>query len=262
VHPTFLVRKAAGSAPVLSGMHAVSAPAPTSSVIPTTEHVAVVAPDILMIQRIREALGTDAVSLGYSAARVESLDDDAAQAVAVVVAGGKGVAHCSDLVTAATRRFPGVPVILIASLSRIGVHRALEAGAAGLVLDSQVESSLAATIRAVRAGQLVAPRELRRAVTRPPLSHRERQTLALLVNGFTNRQIAAQLFLAESTVKSHLTSVFSKLGVGTRSEAVALALDSEEKLGLDMLGLSVPDDANASGAPNGVGPASRLGAGR
>jgi DNA-binding NarL/FixJ family response regulator len=134
-------------------------------------------------------------------------------------------------------------------LSRIGVHRALEAGAAGLVLDSQVEATLAVTIRAVRAGQLVAPREVRRALTRPPLSHRERQTLALVVKGFTNRQIAAHLFLAESTVKTHLTSIFSKLGVGSRSEAAAVALDSEQKLGLELLGVSAPSEmTNGTGA--------------
>jgi DNA-binding CsgD family transcriptional regulator len=233
-------------------MQAVSAPAPTSPIIPTAEHVAVVAPNISMTQRIREALRTDALSLGYSAPSIESLGDDAGQAVALVVAGGKGVGNCKDFVTAATRRFPAVPLILIASLSRIGVHRALEAGAAGLVLESEVESTLPATIHAVLAGQLVAPRELRRAITRPPLSHRERQALALVVKGFTNRQIAAHLFLAESTVKTHLSSVFSKLGVGTRSEAVALVLDSEEKLGLDMVGLSVAHEANGAGAANGA----------
>ena len=88
------------------------------------------------------------------------------------------------------------------------------------------------TIRAVSAGQVVVPRQLSRTAVRPALSHREKQALALLANGFTNRQIAARLFLAESTVKTHLTSVFGKLGVHSRSEAAELVLDPDQKLGL------------------------------
>jgi DNA-binding NarL/FixJ family response regulator len=113
----------------------------------------------------------------------------------------------------------------------------LDAGVAGFVLDSQLESALASTVRAVRAGQLVAPRALPRPVFRPAVSDRERQTLALVVMVLINRQIAGRLFLAESTVKAHLTSIFSRLGVGSRSEAVALFLDAEQKFGLGILGL-------------------------
>jgi DNA-binding NarL/FixJ family response regulator len=61
-------------------------------------------------------------------------------------------------------------------------------------------------------------------------SHRERQVLALLVRGLGNRQIASHLFLAESTVKSHLSSAFQKLGVRSRKEAAALLMDPDEGL--------------------------------
>ena len=54
----------------------------------------------------------------------------------------------------------------------------------------------------------------------------------LVVAGLTNPQIAAELFLAESTVKSHLSSGFGKLGVSSRSEAVAVILDPERGRGL------------------------------
>ena len=55
--------------------------------------------------------------------------------------------------------------------------------------------------------------------------------------GYMNIQIAEQLFLAESTVKSHLSSAFSKLGVRSRNEAVDLILDTERGLGIGILAL-------------------------
>jgi hypothetical protein len=55
--------------------------------------------------------------------------------------------------------------------------------------------------------------------------------------GYMNSQIAEQLFLAESTVKSHLSSAFGKLGVRSRNEAVSLILDSERGFGMGILGL-------------------------
>jgi DNA-binding NarL/FixJ family response regulator len=60
------------------------------------------------------------------------------------------------------------------------------------------------------------------------LSHREREILELVATGLTNRQIADRLFVAESTVKSHLSSSLHKLDVRSRAEAAALLLDPEE----------------------------------
>ncbi len=64
------------------------------------------------------------------------------------------------------------------------------------------------------------------------LTTREKQALALMVTGLTNAQIAGRLFLAESTVKSHLSSAFSKLGVASRYEAATVILDPERGSGL------------------------------
>ena len=89
----------------------------------------------------------------------------------------------------------------------------------------QLEEALAPTVAAVFAGQMVVPRDMRDSVERPSLSTRERQILAMLVIGLTNQEIGAQMFLAESTVKSHLSSAYSKLGVRSRSEAVAVIID-------------------------------------
>jgi DNA-binding NarL/FixJ family response regulator len=57
------------------------------------------------------------------------------------------------------------------------------------------------------------------------LSMREKQVLSMLVMGFTNAEIAAKLFLAESTVKSHLSSAYTKLGVRSRKDAATMILD-------------------------------------
>jgi DNA-binding NarL/FixJ family response regulator len=108
-----------------------------------------------------------------------------------------------------------------------GVRRALDAGADALVFDTELELTLAAAIHAVASGQTVVPRKLRASVERPTLSHREHQVIALVCQGLTNAEIAEQLYLAESTVKSHLASVFTKFGVHSRKEAAAVFADLE-----------------------------------
>ncbi|MGI8730479.1 MAG: helix-turn-helix domain-containing protein, partial [Solirubrobacteraceae bacterium] len=69
-------------------------------------------------------------------------------------------------------------------------------------------------------------------IDRPTLSGREKQVLSMVVMGLSNKVIAARLFLAESTVKCHLSSAFSKLGVRSRNEAADLILHSGAELGL------------------------------
>lgn len=108
-----------------------------------------------------------------------------------------------------------------------GVRRALDAGADALVFESDLEQTLGTTIRAVATGQSVVPRKLRASVERPVLSHREQQVLELVRKGMTNGEIAENLFLAESTIKSHLSSIFTKFGVRSRKEAVAVSFDLE-----------------------------------
>jgi DNA-binding NarL/FixJ family response regulator len=214
---------------------------------PAAKSVAVVARDDLALHRIRETLTAAGIELLEVAAAVDELSELAAGADSIVLVGGTAASKRKSQVRDAAARFPTIPVVMIAPASSNSVHKAMEAGASGWVYDSQIESALAATVGAVAAGQVVVPRGLHRHATRPALSHRERQTLALVVMGLTNRQIAARLFLAESTVKTHLTSIFGKLGVGSRSEAVAVVLDSEQKLGLGVLGLS-PGAPIVSGA--------------
>jgi DNA-binding CsgD family transcriptional regulator len=71
---------------------------------------------------------------------------------------------------------------------------------------------------------------MRHGMDLPALSFRERQILGLVVAGLTNDEIAGRLYLAETTVKGHLTSAFRRLGVRSRREAVALILSADESL--------------------------------
>jgi DNA-binding NarL/FixJ family response regulator len=95
----------------------------------------------------------------------------------------------------------------------------------GLVYDHELEQTLAASVEAVLADQVCVPRTMREALARPVLSHREKQVLQLVLSGYTNGQIAHRLYLSESTVKSHLSSSFRKLGVSSRAEASRRMLD-------------------------------------
>jgi DNA-binding NarL/FixJ family response regulator len=137
-----------------------------------------------------------------------------------------------------TQAFTKAPVIVVcSSIERWGIREALMAGAAAVVLWEDLDLALAPSIRAVLAGQTCVPRGHWRQIEPPALSSREKQILGLVVMGFTNGQIAQQLFLAESTVKSHLSSAFGKLGVRSRNDAVGLILDPERGLGMGILAL-------------------------
>ena len=120
------------------------------------------------------------------------------------------------------------------------LRRALRAGVGGVLLYADLDA-LAVAVSVVRAGQLCVPASLRQPLSRPVLSQRERQTLALAVAGFTNAEVAARLFVAPSTVKTHLSAAFQKLGVRSRSEAAALVHDPDEGLAELVLGaIAVP----------------------
>jgi DNA-binding NarL/FixJ family response regulator len=124
------------------------------------------------------------------------------------------------------------------------LRRALRAGASGIVLDGAVDKALVPTAKAVAAGQIAVPRALRSQIAPRPLSYREKQILGLVVLGFTNREIADKLYLAESTVKTHLSSAFSKLDAHSRAEAAARILDPESGYGVGILAI-----ANGTSAP-------------
>jgi DNA-binding NarL/FixJ family response regulator len=132
---------------------------------------------------------------------------------------------------------PDTPILAImrADAPNASCRRALLAGATGIVLDDDVERTLAPTARAVLAGQLTVPISLARQVAPRPLSHREKQILGLVVLGLTNREIALRLYLAESTVKTHLSSAFRKIDARSRAEAVSRIQDPEAGYGIGVL---------------------------
>ena len=137
-------------------------------------------------------------------------------------------------------------MVVSADASNASLRRALLAGASGIVLDDELERTLVPTARAMLAGQLTVPTALGRQIAPRPLSHREKQILALVMAGRTNREIADKLYLAESTVKTHLSSAFRKLDARSRSEAVTRIMDPESGYGATILELA-NDGAIAAG---------------
>jgi DNA-binding NarL/FixJ family response regulator len=128
--------------------------------------------------------------------------------------------------------------IVPADLANAALRRVLLAGATGIVLEDDVERALVPSARAVLAGQLTVPSILGQQIAPRPLSHREKQILALVMLGMTNREIAGKLFLAESTVKTHLSSAFRKIDARSRAEAVARIQDPEAGLGAGILAIA------------------------
>ena len=115
----------------------------------------------------------------------------------------------------------------------------LEAGAAGYLLKSVSGDELIGAVRAVFAGEpMIHPTVLRKLMTRfktpvakptsasslLPLSEREMEVLKVAAKGMSNRDIAHELFISERTVQAHMRSIFNKLGVGSRSEAILYGL--------------------------------------
>jgi DNA-binding NarL/FixJ family response regulator len=146
------------------------------------------------------------------------------------------------------REQPKLAIIVISPpVTGTGARRALDAGADAIVFEPEIETTLAVTALAVASGQSVVPRKLRASVERPAFSHRERQVLALVSRGLTNSEIAERLLLAQSTVKSHLSSAFTKLGIRSRKEVTALLLDPEQAQSVGLIGFrNGASDTNGS----------------
>jgi len=128
-------------------------------------------------------------------------------------------------------------LVVLGDVDIRGIRRALQSGADGVIGQSDAEGCVSSAVRAACAGQLVLPGSFRGIFQRPVLSPREKQILALVVMGYGNAAIATKLTIAESTVKTHLTSCFTKLGVRSRSEATALILDPVGGFGLGVLAI-------------------------
>ncbi len=127
------------------------------------------------------------------------------------------------------RRHPNIRVLIVTTYDGDeDIHLAMQAGASGYVLKGLTSAELVAAIRAVHQGERVIPKELasrhRDRVRRKDLSARELDVLRLLVDGFTNKEMARRLNVGEETIKAHLQGVFIKLGVTDRTQAAIAAI--------------------------------------
>jgi len=132
------------------------------------------------------------------------------------------------------QKYPQVQVIALTSFKEGDlVKNALEAGAIAYLLKDVSADDLVRAIRAAHAGRATLSPEAAQALVetanQPPvpgldLTEREREVLALMVEGLNNTQIAGRLTVSPSTIKSHVSNILSKLGVASRTEAVTLAL--------------------------------------
>ncbi|WP_263373604.1 response regulator [Granulicella aggregans] len=108
------------------------------------------------------------------------------------------------------------------------IHQALQAGASGYIIKGLPHNLLAEAIKRVHAGGRYLPSVVKRTLaSRTPnsdLSAREREILARIAQGKSNREIAAELQLAEITVKVRVSAILERLGVNDRTEAVVAAL--------------------------------------
>jgi NarL family two-component system response regulator LiaR len=148
----------------------------------------------------------------------------------LVMPGMDGVAATREIRT----RWPRVQVIALTSFPEEDlVQGALQAGALSYLLKNVSADELVSAIRAAVAGRpTLAPeatQALIQAASHPPvpgddLTAREREVLALMVEGMHNQAIAERLVVSRSTIKSHVSNILSKLGVSSRGEAISLAL--------------------------------------
>ncbi|WP_405665578.1 response regulator transcription factor [Streptomyces sp. NBC_01166] len=146
--------------------------------------------------------------------------------------GGGGVAAIAELARLGTR---SKVLVLTTYDTDSDTLPAIEAGATGYLLKDAPRDELFTAVRAAADGRTVlSPAVASRLVSRvrtpagpgqEPLSTREREVLRLVARGTSNREIAAELFISEATVKTHLTHVFAKLGAKDRAAAVAVAYE-------------------------------------
>ncbi len=135
------------------------------------------------------------------------------------------------------KQFPHIQIIALTTFQdRQLVHDVLEAGAISYLLKNILGDELAEAIRQAYAGRSTLASEAVQALVQPPvtdsvdtwgLTAREREVLALLVKGSSNRDIAERLNISHATAKAHVSSILSKMRVSNRGEAIALALEKK-----------------------------------
>jgi two-component system NarL family response regulator len=138
---------------------------------------------------------------------------------------GDGIQTIKELVS----RNAAVQVLVLTTYdNEEDIFSALEAGARGYLLKDTTKEEIIAAVRQIHNGQRFLPQgiasRLADRMIRPGLSPRELDVLRLVSRGRANKEIASAMFISEETVKTHMKSLFQKLGVHDRAEAVAVSL--------------------------------------
>jgi len=118
-------------------------------------------------------------------------------------------------------------IVLTTFDTDVDISKAIKSGAKGYLLKDAPREELLASIRKVHSGETAIPpslvSKLAAGISSEPLTGRELEVLTLLARGKSNKEIGANLYISETTVKSHLRSVFTKLNVLSRTEAITAA---------------------------------------
>lgn len=135
----------------------------------------------------------------------------------------------TEAIAAIKREFPKARIIAMTTYKGDDdIHRALAAGAVGYILKDLMHKDLVYAIRRIHeGGRWIAPEaaaELAENAPRIELTNRELEVLRLMATGNRNKEIAAALNITEDTIKFHVKSILSKLGVNDRTHAVTIAL--------------------------------------
>ena len=141
-----------------------------------------------------------------------------------------------DALSRFRKKFPQVPVVVLsATADRRLILAALEAGVRGYITKTAKPDVMIAALRLIAAGGIYVPPEAleepmeqalaprRRSARELDLTERQRDVLRLMLKGYNNERIAAELAIAPNTVKQHAHAIFMALGVSTRAEAVIAA---------------------------------------
>ncbi|HQV90043.1 MAG TPA: response regulator transcription factor [Phycicoccus sp.] len=168
----------------------------------------------------------EAATADDAIASAQSLNVDVVLCDLRLGAGGDGV----DVTKSLRTNDSGPSVVILTTYDHdVDIVRAVEAGAAGYLLKDADPAAIVEAVRAAARGETILDDHLEARVVatmrtrRAELSPREREVLVHLAAGRSNREIARQLFLSEATVKTHLNHLYEKLGVESRTAAVAAA---------------------------------------
>ncbi len=140
-----------------------------------------------------------------------------------------GIEACREIKS----RYPDVQILMITSYSdNDAVISSILAGASGYLLKNLSRAELLRSIRLVASGQSLidmnTTKQFMERLTQMPgseLTEREREVLALVARGYTNKQIADTLSISEKTARNHVSHILEKLGLSRRSEAAAFAVE-------------------------------------